>query len=35
MNKVDLHINAFPKYNFCVKNHKFRMTWIEKYMNCL
>ena len=30
--KYDLHINTPPKYQFCVKNHKFSTTWPEKCM---
>ena len=30
--KYELHKDTS---NFCVKKHKFRMTWLEKYMYCL
>ena len=30
--KYDLHMNTPPKCQFCMKNHKFRMTWLEKCM---
>ena len=30
------YIKILPQNtNFCVKKHKFKMTWLEKYMYCL